>query len=181
MQSTRHQAHCPDSYAIQFHDFARPVLSFVLSHTFISRSSTFISRSSICKWAAGSVVMVRYSLSLSLDYSYQSLSLSLSLSLDYSSFSNDVSKLPAAADGYRLAIHGSLESAGTVLAADSVTVCVSCFKGVRSICRIRSLGHSTTLDTEAAGGLDSDQSSSAFPEGGSVLRPSIRMSIRPVM
>jgi hypothetical protein len=42
-------------------------------------------------------------------------------------FSIDVSKLSAAADGYRLAIHGSLESAGTVLAADPVSVRVSRF------------------------------------------------------
>jgi hypothetical protein len=79
-------------------------------------------------------------------------------------FSNDVSKLPAAADGYRLAIHGSLESTGTVLAADPVFVRVSRFKGVRSLSHVRSLGHSTTLGGEAAGGLGSDQSTSAFPE-----------------
>jgi hypothetical protein len=79
-------------------------------------------------------------------------------------FSNDVSKLPAAADGYRLAIHGSLESTGTVLAADPVFVRVSRFKGVRSLSHVRSLGHSTTLGAEAAGGLGSDQSTSAFPE-----------------
>jgi hypothetical protein len=48
-------------------------------------------------------------------------------------FSINVSKLSAATDGYRLAIHGSLESAGTALTADPVSVCVSRFKGVRSL------------------------------------------------
>jgi hypothetical protein len=70
--------------------------------------------------------------------------------------SNDVSKLSAGADRYRLAIHCSLESAGTVLAADPVSVRVSRFKGVRSHGHVRSLGYSTTLAAEAAGGLDSD-------------------------
>jgi hypothetical protein len=66
------------------------------------------------------------------------------------------SKLPAAADGYRLAIHGSLESTGTVLAADPVSVRVSRFKGVCPLGHVHSLGHSTTISAEAAGGLGND-------------------------
>ncbi len=73
------------------------------------------------------------------------------------------SKLPAAADGYRLAIHGSLESTGTVLAADPVSVRVSRFKGARSLGHVPSLRHSSTV-AEAAGGLGSDQSTSAIPK-----------------
>jgi hypothetical protein len=43
-------------------------------------------------------------------------------------FLNDVSKLSAAADASRLAIHGNLELARTVLAAAPVSVHVSHFK-----------------------------------------------------
>lgn len=42
-----------------------------------------------------------------------------------------MSKLSAAADDYRLAIHGNLKFAGTVLVADPVYVLVSHFKYVR--------------------------------------------------
>jgi hypothetical protein len=80
------------------------------------------------------------------------------------------SKLPAAAaaaaaaaDGYQLAIHGTLESVGTVLAADPVSVRVSRFKGARSLGHVPSLRHSSTV-AEAAGGLGSDQSTSAIPK-----------------
>jgi hypothetical protein len=71
----------------------------------------------------------------------------------------DVSKLSAAIDGYRLAIHGNLEFTGTVLAADPVSVRVSHFKGVRSPDSVRSLIHSAT-----ACRLVSDQSTSAILE-----------------
>jgi hypothetical protein len=77
---------------------------------------------------------------------------------------NDVSKLSTAVDGSRLAIHGNLEFAGTVLAADPVSVRVSHFKDVRSLGNVRSLGHSAALGAEAARRLASDQSTSAVPE-----------------
>jgi hypothetical protein len=67
---------------------------------------------------------------------------------------NDVSKLFATADGSRLAIHGTLKFAGTVLAAHPVSVRVSHLKG----------GHSATLGAEAARGLARDQSISTIPE-----------------
>ncbi len=46
-------------------------------------------------------------------------------------FPNDVSTLSAATIGARLAIHGNVELAGTVLATDSVSVRVSHFKSVQ--------------------------------------------------
>jgi hypothetical protein len=76
---------------------------------------------------------------------------------------NDVSRLPAAADDSQLAIHGSLEFAGIVLAADPISVCTSHFKGVPSLDDVRSLGHSAVLGAEAGRGLASDQSTSAVP------------------
>jgi hypothetical protein len=70
-------------------------------------------------------------------------------------FPKDVSKLPTAAtatatDCYRLSIHGNLEFAGTVAAADPVSVRGSHFKGVRSLSDERCLEHSAALCTEAA-------------------------------
>jgi hypothetical protein len=56
----------------------------------------------------------------------------------------------AATDGYRLAIQGNIEFAGTVWAAYPVSVCVSTFIDVHSLGDVRSLGHSATLDAEAA-------------------------------
>jgi hypothetical protein len=55
-------------------------------------------------------------------------------------FPNHASKLSAATDGYRLAIHGNLEFAGTVLAAYPVSVRVSQFISVRSLGDEHSLG-----------------------------------------
>jgi hypothetical protein len=76
-------------------------------------------------------------------------------------FPNDVSELSAAAD----AITGKLGLADIILAADSVSVHVSHFKGVHSSAMyIRSLGYGATLDAEDARGMASDQSTSAIPE-----------------
>jgi hypothetical protein len=79
-------------------------------------------------------------------------------------FPNDVSKLSVATDSYRLAIHDNLEFGGTVLAADpAYYVRVIQFKGPRSVGDLRSPGHSAALGAEAAHGLVSGQSASAFP------------------
>jgi hypothetical protein len=64
----------------------------------------------------------------------------------------------------RSAIHWNIEFAGTVLAADPISVRVSHFKGVPSLGDVRSLAHSANLGAETAGGLTSAQSISAFPE-----------------
>jgi hypothetical protein len=52
------------------------------------------------------------------------------------------------------AIHGNLKFAGTILAADTVSVRVSHFKGVRSLGDVRSLGHSAALGAEATHAMD---------------------------
>jgi hypothetical protein len=57
-----------------------------------------------------------------------------------------------------------MKFAGTVLAADTVSVRVSHFIGVRSLGDVRSLGHSAALGAEATHGLASDdQGTSAIP------------------
>jgi hypothetical protein len=61
----------------------------------------------------------------------------------------------------RLTIHGNLEFAGTVLAADRVSARVGHLEGVRSLGDVRSLGHSSIL---GAGGPPSDNSASAILE-----------------
>jgi hypothetical protein len=77
---------------------------------------------------------------------------------------NHVSKLSAATDGYRPAIHGKLEVAGTVLAADPFSVRVSAFRSEGSLSDVRSIGRSAALGAEAARGLASNESASAIPE-----------------
>ena len=73
----------------------------------------------------------------------------------------DVSELSTTGDGYRLAIHGNLKFAGTVLAAEKVSVRVN-FKGLRSLGDVRSLGCGVALGAGATRGLASDHSTSAI-------------------
>jgi hypothetical protein len=66
-------------------------------------------------------------------------------------FPNDVSKLSAASDGYQLAIRGSLELAGTLLAADPVSVRAGLYV------------HSAALGAEVARRLARNQKYQRFP------------------
>jgi hypothetical protein len=64
-----------------------------------------------------------------------------------------------------LPIHGNIVFAGTILAAEPVSVCTcQSFEGVRGLGDVHCLGRNATFGTEAARGLASDQSDSAFPK-----------------
>jgi hypothetical protein len=68
-------------------------------------------------------------------------------------FPNEVFKVSVAASGSRLAIHGNLVFAFTVLAALPLSIRGSHFKGVGGLGDERSRGDNAALGTEAARGL----------------------------